>query len=55
MQLDVEKREGRSSLVASAAGHIEGLSFLNESISKKCFLIDTGAEVSVLSATGLDT
>ena len=55
MQLDIGKREGRSPLMASAAGHDNGLLFLNDTVSKRRFLIDTGAEVSVLPATGMDT
>ena len=50
----VGKRQGQS-LVAVAAGHKNGLLFLCDSISKRQFLVDTGAEVSVLPATGLDT
>ena len=50
----VGKRQGRS-LVAEATGHNRGLLFLRDSVSKRQFLIDTGAEVSVLPATGLDT
>ena len=41
-------------LVAVAAGHNNVL-FFCDSISKRQFLVDTGAEVSVLPATGLDT
>ena len=48
------KRRGQS-LVAAATGHNKGLLFLCDSISKQQFLVDTGAEVSVLPATGLDT
>ena len=48
------KRQGQS-LVAVAAGHKNGLRFLCDSISKRQFLVDTGAEVSILPATGLDT
>ncbi len=44
----------RSPVVASAAGHNNGLLFLCDSVSKRQFLVDTGAEVSVLPATGLD-
>ena len=43
------------SLVASATGQNSGLLFLHDSVSKRQFLVDTGAEVSVLPATGLDT
>ena len=50
----VGKRPSRS-LVAAATGHNHGLLFLCDSVSKRQFLIDTGAEVSVLPATGLDT
>ncbi|XP_062519239.1 uncharacterized protein LOC134194329 [Corticium candelabrum] len=53
MQL-VGKRQGRS-LVAEATGHNHGLLFLRDSVSKRQFLIDARAEVSVLPATGLDT
>ena len=48
------KRPGRS-LVATAAGPNNGLLFLTDSLSKTQFLVDTGAEISVLPATGLDT
>ena len=48
------KRQGQS-LVVVAAGHKNGLLFLCDSTSKRQFLVDTGAEVSVLPATGLDT
>ena len=41
--------------MAEAAGHNRGLLFLRDSVSKRQFLIDTGAEVSVLPATGLNT
>ena len=51
----VGKRDGRSPIVASAAGHTSGLLFLYDATSKRRFLIDTGAEVSVLPSTGLDT
>ena len=50
----VGKRQGRSSIVAQAAGRVEGLFFLYDTISKRRFLVDTGAEVSVIPATGLD-
>lgn len=48
------KRRGQS-LVAVAAGHNKGLLYLSDSITKRQFLVDTGAEVSVLPATGLET
>ena len=48
------KQQGQS-LVAVAAGHKNGLLFLCDSTSERQFLVDTGAEVSVLPATGLDT
>ena len=51
----VGKRQGRLSIVAQAAGPIEGLFFLYDRISKRRFLVDTGAEVSVIPASGLDT
>ena len=41
--------------MASAAGHNESLLFAWDSHSGRRFLVDTGAEVSVLPATGLDT
>ena len=41
--------------MASAAGHNESLFFAWDSHSRCRFLVDTGAEVSVLPATGLDT
>ena len=53
MQL-VGKRQGQS-LVVVAAGHHKGLLYLCDSITKRQFLVDTGAEVSVLPATGLET
>ena len=51
----VGKWAGRSPIVASAAGHNESLLFAWDSHSGRRFLVDTGAEVSVLPATGLDT
>lgn len=36
------------------AGHNSGLLFLCDMVSKRQFLVDTGAEVSVLPVTGLD-
>ena len=42
-------------LVASATSLDNGLLFLHDSVSKRPFLVNTGAEVSVLPATGLDT
>ena len=50
----VGKRAGRPPVVASAAGHNSGLLFLCDAVTKRQFLVDTGAEVSVLPATGLD-
>lgn len=50
----VGKRTGRPSVVATTAGHNSGLLFLSDAITKRQFLVDTGAEVSVLPATGLD-
>lgn len=47
------KRSGRP-LVAAAAGHSEGLLFLTDMVSKNQYLVDTGAEISVLPATGLE-
>lgn len=48
------KRQGQS-LVATAAGHCSGLLFLSDAVTKQQFLVDTGAEVSVYPATGLET
>ena len=50
----VGKRCGQS-LVAAVTGHSGGLLFLTDCISIQQFLVDTGAEVSVLPATGLNT
>ena len=50
----VGKRCGQS-LVAAATGHSGGLLFLTDCISIQQFLVDTGTEVSVLPATGLNT
>ena len=50
----VGKRAGRSPVVATAAGHTSGLLFLCDTVSKRQFLVDTGAEVSVVPASGLD-
>ena len=47
------KRQGQS-LVAVVAGN-NGLLFLCDSVSKRQFLVDMGAEFSVLLATGLET
>lgn len=54
MLLVIGKRESRS-LEAVATGYSHnGLLFLTDSVSKRQFLVDTGAEVSVLPATGLE-
>ena len=50
----VGKRRGQS-IVAAATGHCSGLLFLLDIITKQRFLVNTGAEVSVYPATGLDT
>ena len=50
----VGKRAGQPPVVASAAGLNKGLLFLRDKLSRRKFLVDTGAEVSVLPATGLD-
>ena len=42
-------------LVALATGHSNCLLFFSDLVSKWQFLVDTGAEVSVLPTTGLDT
>ena len=49
------KRTGRSPIEASATGHNHGLFFIWDETSGRQFLVDTGAEVSVLPVTGLDT
>lgn len=49
------KRAGRSPIVATAASLHDSLLFLCDSLSSHWFLVDTGAEISILSATGLDT
>ena len=49
------KRDGRPPVMATAAGQANGLLFLNDTVSKRSFLVDTGAEVSVMPATGLET
>ena len=41
-------------MMASATGQNNSLLFLRDTISGRQFLVDTGAEVSVLPATGLD-
>ena len=41
--------------MALAAGHTNDLLFLCDNITKRRFLVDTGAEVSVIPATGLET
>jgi len=51
----VGKRAGRSPVVASAAGLNDSLLFVWDKHSGHRFLVDTGVEVSVLPATGLDT
>ena len=48
------KRQGQS-LVAAATGHCSGLLFLSDTVTKQQFLLDTGAEVSIYPATGLET
>ncbi len=50
------KDRGNQSLVATATGRHPGpLLFLQDSISKTHFLVDTGAEVSVFPVSGLTT
>ena len=44
----VGKRAGRSPVVASAAGHKDSLLFAWDKHSRRRFLVDTGAEDSVL-------
>ena len=41
--------------MAQVAGSVEGLFFLYDKVSKQRFLVDTGAEVSVIPATVLNT
>ena len=48
------KRQSRSSVVASAAGQLNGLLFIVDDNSAKRFLVDTGTSVSVFSATHKD-
>ena len=49
------KRLGHSLLVANAAGHSPScLLFLRDKISGHCFLVDTGAEVSIIPPTVAD-
>ena len=49
------KRLGHSLSAASAAGHSPSrLLFLRDKISGRCFLIDTGAEVSIIPPTAAD-
>ena len=50
----VGKRTGQSPIVAMAAGHNTGLFFLSDKISGRQFLVDTRAEISVISATASD-
>ena len=54
VRMNAGKRLSRL-LVAAATGHISGPLFLTDRVSKRLFLVDTGAEVSVLPATALDT
>ena len=54
VQMDGGKRPSQP-LMAVVAGQSNGLLFLINSISKCRFLVDTGAEISVMPATGLDT
>ena len=44
----------QSATLASATDHAKGLLFLCDEISGRQFLVDTGAEISVLPATRLD-
>ena len=49
------KRLGHSLSAASAAGHSPShLLFLRDKISGRCFLIDTGAEVTIIPPTAAD-
>ena len=50
----VGKRQGQL-LVAAATGLRGGLLFVCDALTKRQFLVDTGAEISVVPATGLDT
>ena len=50
----VGKRAGQSQVVASATGLNDSFLFVWDKISGRRFLVDTGAEVSVLPASGLD-
>ena len=49
------KRAGRSPLAASAAGLKDSLFYVYDKFTNRRFLVDTGAEVSVLPASALDT
>ena len=49
------KRTGQLPIKALAAGHNHGLFSTWYETSRRQFLVDAGAEVSVLPATGLDT
>ena len=51
----VGKRAGRSPIEALATGPNKSLFFILDKTSGRQFLVDTGAEVSVLPATGQDT
>ena len=51
----VGKRAGRAPVVASTSGLKDGLLFIWDKTSGSQFLVDTGAEVSVFPATGLET
>ena len=50
----VGKQAGRPPVVASVASQNSGLFFLCDTVTKWQFFVDTGAEVSVQPATGLD-
>ena len=54
LNLVLGRTQKTSQQLASATGHTKGLLFLCDEISGRQFLVDTGAEISILPATRLD-
>ena len=49
------KRAGQPQVIAAVAGLKDCLLFVLDKVTKQCFLVDTGAEVSVVPVTGLES
>ena len=49
------KRAGQPQVMAAVAGLKDCLLFVLNKMTKPCFLVDTGAEISVVPVTGLES